>query len=265
MVLDYVLPSGAGYSFNTQEEADAFLNSSLSQGAVPTEVLQANYPNINIDDIRGFMGDYWNAPGGPAGQNSVQTTQYPGSQSGYVAAPQVQSFDPSGIYANQSVLQQDIGDVGAGVGQLAGFVGTPVNDGQTLFSALGDQNQQMADMQQGFVGGLDDLQAQVGGFQNFYEDRSGSMLGSLGTIEEQGQQSLEDLNVANRQIQDIQPAIQRTDAAISGAPQGFMPQPSLAAGAPQTNAALAQASQALAGMPNVILGPQGPTFLDPRV
>lgn len=163
---------------------------------------------------------------------------------------------------NQQVLQQDIGAVGQGVGELSGFVGTPVNDGQTLFSTLGQQGQTLNDIQTGFVDGFDNIGQQIGNFQGLYEDNSDNMMGTLDDLSSESAQQVAQGNLANRQLQDMQPAVYRTDQAIR---QGFVPSPPPSAGSPQTNTALAQASQAMATMPGTVMGPQGPTFIDPRV
>lgn len=163
---------------------------------------------------------------------------------------------------NQQVLQQDIGAVGQGVGELAGFVGTPVNDGQTLFSTLGQQGQTLNDIQTGFVDGFDSIGEQIGNFQGLYEDNSASMMGTLDDLSSESAQQVAQGNLANRQLQDMQPAVYRTDQAIRN---GFVPAPPPSAGSPQTNTALAQASQAMASMPGTVYGPQGVSFIDPRV
>lgn len=171
------------------------------------------------------------------------------------------------IMQNQATLQGDIGTVGQGVGEVQSAIGTPAEEGMTVFGQLGNQGQAMANLGNQFgsmAGQFDQFGNQLGNFQNLYEGRSAQTLSNLGDVREQGLQGRADLE---RQLQDMQPMTYNTNQGV----QSLLNSPAMQSPmAPAQQAATTPANQIAAGSnlndaaTNLPMGPTGPMLPDPR-
>lgn len=210
----------------------------------------------SMSDIQGYFDPSFQ--GLQTGQQGLQT----GQQNLATGQQDILAGVQTGL-ENQNVLQQDIGTVGAGVGRIGEYMGTPTTEGQTLFGDIGNLTSQVGDLGMSF----DQFGNQISDFRGVYEDTSQQQGTTLNDIREQGLSQRESIE---RQIQDMQPMVYGTNRAVTGSPSimspvtgSVAPQTSTTAMAPSTNTALTQSAQALAemGAPN---SPFGVTFMDPR-
>jgi hypothetical protein len=216
-------------------------------------------PSSTTPDVGNYLHSVSPAPQQPAYTGPTLT-----DISG-VMTPRFDTLDQGqqGILGNQAVLQQDIGAVGTGVGNINASLGTPAN-GQTVFGDLGNLGTQVG----GLMTNFDQFGNDLSSFRGAFDTNVNKTATTLNDIEQQGLSGRQEIN---RALQDQQPMIYRTDAAVSGMAanpmfsggaglMAPMSAPATSTMTADTNAGLNAAAQTQ----NVAMGPMGPMAVDPR-
>ena len=242
----------SGNGINEAGRVDPFGNVVGQQQQQPTGVMGTGTPSVNP------------AAATPAPQQPAYTGPTLSDISG-VMQPRFNTLDQGqqGILGNQAVLQQDIGAVGTGVGNINTSLGTPAN-GQTVFGDLGNLGTQVG----GLMTNFDQFGNDLSSFRGAFDTNVNKTATTLNDIEQQGLSGRQEIN---RALQDQQPMIYRTDAAVSGMAanpmfsggaglMAPMSAPATSTMTADTNAGLNAAAQTQ----NVAMGPMGPMAVDPR-
>jgi len=257
------LASQTGYTgdFGSGGFGDWAQNQGLDVGTLEQMYSNQPVPQQQQEQPQQYMG--------PSASEVAQTTygvmdpRFSGLEQGQQYLGQGQQALGTGqeaIMQNQATLQGDIGTVGTGVANVQNTLGTPTQEGQTVFGALQGYGDQMSAL----GGQFDQFGNQLGEFQGLYNQRSQQTLGNLNDVREQGLSERGDIS---RQLQDIQPLAYQTQQGVQqmlGSPMMQSPmQPSLQqATTPQATQTTTQGLTDVASTTN--MGPMGPVMLDPR-